>query len=58
MKSLNFKGSGDIPSSCEYAITELGDKTAIVFSQPLPPGTLDGPALTRPTNTCQSGEQL
>lgn len=34
MKSLKFQGNSNGPSSCDYAITELGDKKAIVFYQP------------------------
>lgn len=33
MKTLNFKGLGNTPSSCEYAIGEIGDKAAIIFYQ-------------------------
>jgi hypothetical protein len=34
MKSLKFQGNSNDPSSCKYALTELGDKKAIIFYQP------------------------
>lgn len=39
MPVLNFNGFSNTPSSCEYGIGEIGNKTAIVFYQKEPIGT-------------------
>jgi hypothetical protein len=33
MKTLNFHGFSNAPSSCQYGIGEIGDKVAILFYQ-------------------------